>query len=694
MSVIKNIFIIFIILLSNISFSQILNLPARNNSLQNGTQVISSITNLSLQDRENYIFNEVINGNVPNFYRNLVAISDSALINNAYIHITYYVIPDYLALGCDTDYFLCPMTPILAQKIADTLGCILPTRKMVDKISDAAIVKMQPQTISPSSQMITVPVFAQHDSMVWSQRQTFFPANALGNLVDGDKKDVVISNLIYSSQPPRRVVIYGWHYPNGNVIQPLYAGHIDTYADYSHGIRLVQNKVYVDSDTMLATDILSSQILYSLLSDEGVITKPYYPDTTSVITVPDVPKSFCILNESANSVRIKILPNNNVDEYHISTSSDGINWGCALISDTNDFPLLGLPSDSIIFVTIAASNSAGTSQFSEVLAAVPSANQHKVIIVNGFDRESAGNTKNFIIQHGKAISNYGYAFSSATNDALTDSLVSLNSFKIADYILGNESSVDETFNSSEQSIVSEFLDNGGYLFVSGSEIAWDLDYLGDTSDKYFYNNYLKAQYVYDSPNNQPANYYEFNGLSNSIFANLTNTFFDDGTHGTYNVDYPDVINAVNGGENGFEYSNITNNYAGVYFKGIFPNGSDTAKLVNLGFPFETIYPVNKQYYVMSLVLDFFTDTITFVNNKKNVNKILVYPNPNNGNFIVKLHNNLLNNIMVYDIRGKLVYKKITDKSIININLQDVEQGVYILTIKNKNSINNFRVIVK
>ncbi len=683
----KYIFIIITIsIITSLSFSQTLNLPPRNSTAQNGTQIIASITNLSLNDRENYIFSEILNGNIPDFYRNLVAIHDSAEINGIYKHITYYTIPDYLALGCDSDYFLCPMTPILGQKIADTLNCILPTRKMVNQISAAANVRMQPQTIAPSAQMITVPVFADHDSMVWSQRQTFFPANPLGNLIDGDKKDVVISNLIYNSQIAYCVVIYGWHYPNGDIIQPLYSGHVNTYADYSHGIRLVQNKVFVDGDTMLASDILMSSSLYSLLSDEGVIAIPHYPDTTTVITIPDTPESFCITNESPTSVRIKIFPYNNVDNYHISTSTDCINWGCALISDTNDFSLLGLTPDSVIYVMIAAENSAGTSNFSEVLAAVPSANQHKIIIVNGFDRTTTGNTKDFIRQHGKAILNYGYAFSSATNNAITDNLTDLNNFDIADYILGEESSVDQTFKVNEQTLIKNFLNNGGYLFVSGSEIAWDLDHLGDSTDKYFYNNYLKAEYIYDAPNNQSASYYEFNDLNNSIFEGLGNSFFDDGTNGTYAVNYPDVINGVNGGINGLEYSNLTNNFAGVYFKGIFSNGVDTGKLVNLGFPFETVYPQSKRFELMTKILDFFADTTTATNISKDIiNDFLLYPNPAKDFINIDLEKNNLQNskIEILNLLGETVIIKSKLLKLTRINISNLKPGIYFVRYKNQ-----------
>ena len=262
----------------NFSIAQILNIPPRNPIAQNGTQIINSITNLSLHEREAFILNELIKGNIPDFYRKLNRITDSSLIEEVYKHIVYYVIPDYLALGSNSDYFLCPMSPVLGQTIADSLNCSLPTRKMVNQIWSAASVKMQPEPIPPSPQMITVPVFARHNSLVWIQRQSFFSENPLGNLVSGNKKDVVISNLIYNYPPPGRVVIYGWHYPSGKNIQPLYAGHIDTYADYSHGIRLIQNEVYVDGDTLLVKDVLMSATLNSLLSDESIISITYYPD--------------------------------------------------------------------------------------------------------------------------------------------------------------------------------------------------------------------------------------------------------------------------------------------------------------------------------------------------------------------------------------------------------------------------------
>lgn len=266
-----------------LSEAQALQLPSRDPAFPEGTQIIKFISDQSLENRESIILYEVLRGNIPGFYRKMVPVKDSAFIEGKYRHISYYVIADYLALGSDTNYFLCPMTPILAQIIADSLNCILPTRKMVNQIWKASSVKMKPQTISPGSEMTTVPIFVKHNTMVKSQRQLYLQKYPSGNLVSGNKKDVIISNSIYNNSPAGKVVIYGWHYQSGEPIQAIYAGHSESYVDYSHGIRLVQKEVSLDGERMSITDILKSAHLNILLSDEGIISSSFYPDTASTV---------------------------------------------------------------------------------------------------------------------------------------------------------------------------------------------------------------------------------------------------------------------------------------------------------------------------------------------------------------------------------------------------------------------------
>jgi hypothetical protein len=194
--------------------------------------------------------------------------------------ITYFVVPDYLALGSNADFFYTPMTPVLSQKLADTLRCTLPTKQMVDTIYARASVKLRPQPIPPSASMATMPVFVQHSDSVRQQRALFLPAQPLGALVGGNKKDIIISNHITQRlrpSVPQPVVIYGWHQPNGVPIQPPYNGHGNTYADYSHGTRLVLDSMLLDGQPTRFTTLLRDSLLYELLSDEGPILSPSYP---------------------------------------------------------------------------------------------------------------------------------------------------------------------------------------------------------------------------------------------------------------------------------------------------------------------------------------------------------------------------------------------------------------------------------
>lgn len=271
-------FITFII--SSISCTaQQLKISNRNKYSKSGSEFSKSIqdSTLSLDLREEIIFNEVRAGNIPDFYRKLVEIRDTVLINNRDHTIKYYVIPDFLSIGSNEDYFYCPMRPQLAQKIADFLKCSLPTRKISDRIYKNAEVKMIPDPIPPSKAMITIPVFEKHSLMVQEQRKKTLNEFPQGSLTAGNKKDVVISNKIVNDKGLLRVVIYGWHKPDGKAIQPLYNGHSTIHVDYSHGIRLVQNKVWVDGKKTSVQKILKSEILYPLFSDEGVIARSYYP---------------------------------------------------------------------------------------------------------------------------------------------------------------------------------------------------------------------------------------------------------------------------------------------------------------------------------------------------------------------------------------------------------------------------------
>lgn len=248
--------------------AQTLSLPPRPATAVGGTAFAQSIAELPRIEREARILAEVEAGNVPPFLRALVPVA----VGVGKTKITYFVTPDYCAIGSDQDYFLTPLSPGTAQKIADLTGCSLPTPKMVDDIYAAAAVKLAPEPIPPSRAMTTVPVFLRHNEMVRAQRKDRH--KPLGVLVAGHKKDVVIANVIFAKEG--KVAIYGWHKPDAKPIQPLYTGHTANWVDYSHGIRLVLRRMTVNGKDKMIDEVLADPELAPLLSNEGAMRKSRY----------------------------------------------------------------------------------------------------------------------------------------------------------------------------------------------------------------------------------------------------------------------------------------------------------------------------------------------------------------------------------------------------------------------------------
>lgn len=265
-----------------------LNIPDRPANALEGSAFVNQVKNLSIIDREIAVVSEILSGNVPSFSRKLKAITINQSISGNSYALSFYTLCDYMAIGSDEDYFYIPMTPSTAQYLADSLNCILPTKKMVDIIYNNAEFKLQPQPIPPSDTMTTVPVFWQHTGLVKQQFNQLGFDRSANNIVGGTKKDIIISNKIYSlDRNYERVVIYGWHLGVNNPIQPVYNGHIAMYADYSHGVRLISNLAFLNGDSVQVEDIITQQSLWILLSNEGIIPQPYYPDSDYLTALDD-----------------------------------------------------------------------------------------------------------------------------------------------------------------------------------------------------------------------------------------------------------------------------------------------------------------------------------------------------------------------------------------------------------------------
>lgn len=248
----------------------LLNIPAISTTRTTGTEFFKTVASWNRVARDSLAVQEILSGNIPGFLQEFVPVYSQIIDSTGSLHrAVLYVLPDYLSVGTDADWARIPLTPMAAQKIADSFNCFLPTRKLVDLIYQQATVQLEP-----------VPMYAFRDSSVtmW-QHHLIIEGQRKGRkgLIAGIKKDIVLSSKISRDVKPDREAIYGWHQLNGKPIQPLYSGHINWWVDYSHGIRLIYRKIKVDGNDMDYIDILKHPVLKKLLCDEDNCDFYRYP---------------------------------------------------------------------------------------------------------------------------------------------------------------------------------------------------------------------------------------------------------------------------------------------------------------------------------------------------------------------------------------------------------------------------------
>jgi hypothetical protein len=243
-------------------------IPARPVTAPGGSGFAARVAHEDAREREVEITHEILRGNLPAFLRWLKPVKlKTQLPDGRRVTATICVMPDYLAIGADRDFLRIPMNLHSATEVATRFGFVLPTPKMVDAIYRHSSAHLTPQPMRAGPQMRSTDYYLRHNRRITEQRLSL--GIALGTLIAGQKKDVVISNRLASH--PGRIAIYGWHKRDGKPIQPLSTVHGENYADYSHGIRLVSDVMYLDGKPASVHDVLQDPELAFLLSDEGPV---------------------------------------------------------------------------------------------------------------------------------------------------------------------------------------------------------------------------------------------------------------------------------------------------------------------------------------------------------------------------------------------------------------------------------------
>ncbi len=326
--------------------------------------------------------------------------------------------------------------------------------------------------------------------------------------------------------------------------------------------------------------------------------------------------------------------------YVIYRSTDGYGFGQPVTvagASASSLVVSNVVAGTDYYFRVAAYNSGGESMPSETVGCRMASNplSSRILVVNAFTRfdrtlnlrqtlaaenykppghdGNTGGTErvlprrvnsfDYVVAHGKAITAASQmGFDSCQVRAVTNGVVALGNYQVVMWQAGNQSTNNRTFTLPAQQKIAAFRAGGGHLFVSGSDVAFDLGrQTGPTAaDRQFLTNQLHGVLATDAQNNSGV--HSFSAVSGSIFAGDSSGAFDDGSKGMYWVGAPDALTPVGAGASAvISYPGYSGGAAAVRYDGRAGNG----KVVFFGFPFETITStVARSAYMADILQDF------------------------------------------------------------------------------------------
>jgi len=326
---------------------------------------------------------------------------------------------------------------------------------------------------------------------------------------------------------------------------------------------------------------------------KGIVKYYANRDSLSYTLLPEPPQKLKVVSNSNGSVSLSwsapstdngVFLGHPATSYKVYRSFNGYGFDNGTATAGTSMTVNGLSVDSVYYFKVTALNAGGESFPTETLAVrVRNSGYTNALIVYGYDQSASWmmpavvekstytgsdngspvrmfldkiNNFTYVIQHAEAIKNTSgsggskYYFDSANHRAVEDGSISLSNYQAVIWISGRQSteSASKTLSATEQSRLAAYLNTGKGLFISGSEIGWDLGRTSGSSDSTFYANYLRSNYVSDDASSYLA------GNGSGILNNINSLSFDDGSGSTYAVDAPDVLQAYGGSATCLQYN--------------------------------------------------------------------------------------------------------------------------------------------
>jgi uncharacterized lipoprotein YddW (UPF0748 family) len=334
---------------------------------------------------------------------------------------------------------------------------------------------------------------------------------------------------------------------------------------------------------------------------QGIVRYFAARDARALQLAPEPPQRLAARNTAPGRVTVSWTPppccdglvGDAASSYKVYHSLNGRAFDNGRATTATSLSFDNLPAGSLHFFRVTALNAGGESFPTAVVAARTPGGTGGVpfLIVDGFDRLDQAamvpryeayflgivqrmflermNSYDYAVEHGQALHACDLAFDGAVDEAVSAGDVSLGAYPAVDWFTGEDSTADASLDDAQRARLAAYLDGGGRLLLSGSEIGYDLVQRG--RDPGFFAGYLRAGYLGDS-----AGTYDFAGVGGTPFQGLAGRF-----DARYDAAFADLLAPAAGSEEVLSYVGGAAGAAAVAYGGDY-------RLVYAGFPLETV----------------------------------------------------------------------------------------------------------
>jgi hypothetical protein len=405
-------------------------------------------------------------------------------------------------------------------------------------------------------------------------------------------------------------------------------------------------------------------------------------DNVSAPVVAGVPSAntnfdFDITNNGNNAENLRV----------ILTHNSPVDWTASFMHNSNtytdsvDISVASLATENIQ-LNVTPGSTAAIEDFTITVKSLDNANNPP----NSVDYTIISGITDLIISNGGAAAlsdaNHHSGLAAAGNTAYDqmsiDKFITASSDNQLTGINNLYYNVGWTFPSLTDASVAElqnFMDNGGNMFISGQDLAWDTwNNEGTATTQAFVNNYMHAGYVDDgSAANSPLTA----EASDAVFGNVANSNVSDIHSGNI---YPDQLSLQNQGQSIFYYNNDVNKTAGIRahtanYKVVFM-GIDMAMVSN-----------STSDAIIQLSHDWFYGLVSTDEHMQAMLELgQNYPNPG-ADFttipFTQLEENM--NLDILDMTGRMVFTQqvVEGTTQIQVNTANLESGMYMYRLVSK-----------